>query len=260
MTLHFSNRTLQRKFDLLVLLTHKEFALKYKRTFLGIVWSLLNPLLTAIVFFIAFKIFMRFEMENYTYFLLTALFPWSWFSASVIISARSLVDNVTLIKKMIFPRHYLVASVLLAQMAHFVFAIPILFLLSFLNDAPPSLVWIYGIPIACAVQFVFTYGLALIISMANTFFRDIEYLVGVLINLTFWMTPIIYPMTAIPEKYRNFALLNPMTSLMNVWRSIFLHNDFAWRDMFIAGAMAVLILTLGLAVFRKYERRLDEVL
>lgn len=260
MTLHFSNRELQRKFDLLALLTHKEFALKYKRTTLGILWSLFNPLLTALVFFIAFKVFMRFKMENYTFFLLTALFPWSWFSASVIISARSLVDNVTLIKKIIFPRHYLIASVILAQMVHLIFSVPILLVIAAANGSVPSPFWLVAIPMAMAVQFAFTFGISLAIAICNTYFRDIEYLVGVLMNLLFWMTPITYPMTAIPERYRRLAMLNPLTSLMNLWRSIFIHNTVAWEDLGIASLMAAVFLTAGFFIFRRLEKRLDEVL
>ena len=260
MTWRFSNRELQRKFDLLALLTHKEFALKYKRTTLGILWSLFNPLLTALVFFIAFKVFMRFKMENYTFFLLTALFPWSWFSASVIISARSLVDNVTLIKKIIFPRHYLIASVILAQMVHLIFSVPILLVIAAANGSVPSPFWLVAIPLAMAVQFAFTFGISLAIAICNTYFRDIEYLVGVLMNLLFWMTPITYPMTAIPERYRPLALLNPLTSLMNLWRSIFIHNTIAWGDLGIASLMAAISLTAGFMIFRRLEKRLDEVL
>ncbi len=260
MTLRFSNRELQRKFDLLALLTHKEFALKYKRTSLGILWSLFNPLLTALVFFVAFKIFMRFKMENYTYFLLTALFAWSWFSSSVIISGRALVDNVTLIKKIIFPRHYLVAAVILAQMVNLIFSVPILLVIGAANGIHPSFVWVIGIPLAMAVQFMFTFGISLIIAISNTYFRDIEYLVGVSMNLVFWMTPITYPLSSIPEKYRNLAYLNPLTSLMNLWRSIFFENVLPWKDLGISAVTAVFFLFMGFAFFRRLERRLDEVL
>src|SRR4030043_1642898 len=100
----------RRKKDLLWLLTKKEITLKYKRTFLGILWSLLNPILFAIVLFIAFKIFMRIQMENYTFFLLAALFPWNWFSASITMSTGALIGNVNLIKKIRFPRHFLILS------------------------------------------------------------------------------------------------------------------------------------------------------
>lgn len=254
------NRNLQRKFDLLYLLTHKEFALKYKRTTLGIFWSLLNPILSALVFFIAFKIFMRFEIENYTFFLLSALFPWSWFSSAVIISARSLVDNVSLIKKVVFPRPYLVISVILAQLAHFLFSIPILLAFSVVNADGPSWSWLLGIPILVLIQLTFTFGLALIISISNTYFRDIEYLVGVCMNLVFWMTPIIYPMSSIPDRFRTYLLLNPLTSLMGAWRELFFNNQILWKEIGIAFAMSLVFLAIGIAVFRKMERRLDEVL
>ena len=254
------NHTLQRKFDLICLLTHKEFALKYKRTSLGIFWSILNPVLSALVFFVAFKIFMRFQIENYTFFLLSALFPWSWFSSSVIISGRSLVDNVTLIKKVIFPRHYLVASVILAQLVHLLFSIPILVVFSYASGGGPSWNWLIGLPLIIAVQLIFTFGVSLVISISNTYFRDIEYLVGVSMNLVFWMTPITYPMTAIPEKYRNLALLNPLTSLMSVWRQLFLKNEVLWAQLGLSFGISLLFLFAGLETFKKLEKRLDEVL
>lgn len=256
----FTNEKVQRKIDLLCLLTQKEFALKYKRTTLGILWSLLNPVFSAIVFFVAFKIFMRFQMENYTFFLLSALFPWSWFSSSVIISARSLVDNVTLIKKVVFPRQYLVTAVILAQLVHLLFAIPILFALSFLSAQGAAATWLIGIPLFIGVQLVFTLGVSLIISICNTYFRDIEYLVGVALNLLFWMTPIIYPTHSIPERYRSLFLLNPLTSLMAAWRELFLKNRIQWDMVGIALGMAVCFLYLGLSLFQKLEKRLDEVL
>ncbi|OGR83247.1 MAG: hypothetical protein A2902_06080 [Elusimicrobia bacterium RIFCSPLOWO2_01_FULL_64_13] len=250
----------EQRWDLLRLLTHKEFALKYKRTTLGIFWSLLNPVLQAAVFFVAFRIFMRFQIENYTFFLLAALFPWSWFSSSVIISGRSLVDNVTLIKKVVFPRHLLVAAVILAQLAHFLFSVPILAAFALGGGKGVGWNWLIGVPILVVLQLVFTFGIALVISISNTYFRDIEYLVGVLMNLVFWMTPIIYPMSAVPERFRPLLYLNPLTSLMTAWRELFFSNAILWKEIGIAAAMAVLCLAAGLAVFHKMERRLDEVL
>jgi lipopolysaccharide transport system permease protein len=251
---------LQRKIDLLLLLTRKEFTLKYKRTVLGIFWSLLNPILLAIVFFLAFKVFMRFKIENYTFFLLSALFPWSWFASSVLISARSLVDNISLIKKVIFPRHYLVASVIFAQLVHLVFSIPILVFFSVKDGAGPSLLWLLGIPILILVQFMFTFGIALIISITNTYFRDIEYLIGVFMNLVFWLTPITYPISAIPPEFRFLLILNPLTGLITAWRDLFQQNVILWKEIGISAVMAWVILFLGITVFRRLERRLDEVL
>lgn len=253
-------QAVQRKIDLIVLLTQKEFALKYKRTFLGIFWSILNPVLLALVFFVAFKIFMRFQIENYTFFLLSALFPWSWFSSSVLISSRSLVDNISLIKKMIFPRHYLVASVIMAQMVHLFASVPILLFFSMKDGQGPSALWLAGIPLLAAVQFIFTLGLCLMVAIFNTYFRDIEYLVAVLMNLVFWVTPITYPISAIPPNFRFLLILNPMTGLMGAWRELFQHNVMLWKETFLSLGLALAVLAIGIAVFRKMERRLDEVL
>ena len=251
---------LQRKYDLIFLLTRKEIALKYKRTMLGIFWSLLNPILLSIVFFFAFKVFMRFQIENYTFFLLSALFPWNWFLSSILISARSLVDNVSLVKKVIFPRHYLVMAVILAQLVHLIFSFPILLFFSYFKGSGPSLNWLIGIPIIIVIQLLFTFGLALMISILNTYFRDIEYLVGVLLNLLFWMTPITYPLGSIPEYLRHWFSLNPLTNIIFSWRELLLHNTILWDKLGISFMMAVACYYIGKMVFQKLERRLDEVL
>ncbi len=250
----------QRKLDLIILLTQKEFALKYKRTVLGIFWSLLNPILLGLVFWVAFKVFMRFRVENYTFFLLTALFPWTWFSSSILISSRSLVDNIHLIKKVIFPRHYLVASVALSQLVHLLFAIPILLFLSYTSFGRIPFTGLCAAPLLIVSQLTLTLGISLIVAIGNTYFRDIEYLVGVLMNLVFWMTPITYPLDAVPEPFRVLVKLNPMASLMNAWRGLFFDNKIYWQDIGLSYIMAVVMLLAGMMIFKKLEKRLDEVL
>lgn len=252
--------SLQRRVDLIYLLTRKEISLKYKRTILGIFWSLLNPILLACVFFFAFKVFMRFKIENYTFFLLSALFPWTWFSSSILISGRSLVDNVSLVKKVVFPRHYLVISVILAQLIHLIFSFPILLFFSFFKSHGPSAAWFVGIPLLIAIQMTFTFGIALVVSIVNTYFRDTEYLVGVLINLLFWMTPITYPLDSIPGSLRPFFMLNPLTSIIFSWRELFLNNVILWDKLGLAGAMSLALYFAGKHIFVRMERRLDEVL
>lgn len=246
--------------DLIYLLTRKEIALKYKRTVFGIFWSLLNPLLLACVYFVAFKIFMRFHIENYTFFLLSALFPWTWFSASVLIGSRSLIDNVSLIKKIVFPRELLIASVIFAQLINLLFSIPIIGVLAYLQGSHISWLWVPCIFLYILIQFCLTFGITLLVAMLNTYFRDVEYLVGVMINLLFWMTPIIYPMDNIPVKFQKYFLLNPFTSVINLWRELFMNNQIIWRDVAVSSLMGALFLGLGFLIFRKMERRLDEVL
>jgi lipopolysaccharide transport system permease protein len=250
----------RQQLDLLKLLVRKEITLRYRRTSLGFLWSLLNPLLTSLVLFIALKIFMRIEMENFALFLLAALFPWTWFSTSVVMSTHSLTGNVSLIKKVLFPKQFLLLGAIIAQLVNFIFSLPVLIGLTYYYGSAPALNWLIGIPVLVMVQFTVIFGLSLIISMANAFFRDLEYIVTVLMSLLFWMTPIIYPLQAVPEEYRVLLTMNPATHLMQAWRDLFLNNVVNWHNIAISAITAGVILMAGLLIFNKFDRRLDEVL
>jgi len=254
------SKTTRQQLDLLWLLVTKEVTFRYKRTFLGFLWTLLNPLLTALVFFVAFTIFMRFEIEDFAFFLLAALFPWSWFAGSVTVATGTLTGNVSLIRKVVFPKHLLILSVVIAQMVNFAFTLPVLLGLAFFYDLPPSLNWLIGIPILATVQFAIIYGLGLMVSVANVYFRDLEYMVTVVISLLFWMTPIIYPLSAVPEGARPFLTLNPVSYPIQAWRDLFMHNTLNWPYIGIGLVTAVVVLLLGHWLFRRMSGRLDEVL
>ena len=227
---------------------------------LGFFWSLLNPLLTSLVLFVAFNVFMRVQVENFALFLLSALFPWTWFSVAVTMATNTLTGNVSLIKKVIFPKQLLLFSMILAQLVNFVFSLPVLIILTFYYGCAPSAEWLIGIPLLMIVQFVVIYGLSLIISMTNVFFRDLEYIISVLISLLFWMTPIIYPLEAVPERYRVLLVMNPVTYLMQAWRELFLNNTLNWQYIYISAASAGVVLLLGTFVFQRLEPKMDEVL
>jgi len=254
------NKEFIRKKDLLWLLTKKEITLKYKRTALGILWSLLNPILLALILFIAFKIFMKIKMENYTFFFLSALFPWNWFSASVIMSAGTLISNVTLIKRIRFPRYFLIVATVLAQFVNFLFALPIIVGLSFFSGKGPNTNWFFTIPFLVTIQFIVTAGICLLISIVNAYFRDMEYIIGVMISLLFWMTPIVYPLEMVPETYRFYLAINPLTYLITAWRDIFMSNSINWQNIGISFCSSVAFFLLGIFVFQRLGKRLDEVI
>jgi len=253
-------RELRRQFDLLRLITVKEITLKYKRTYLGILWSLLNPVLSTMIFYIAFRIFMRIRVENYTLFLVSAMFPWTAFSAASSLSASSLINNVSLIKKIRFPRQMLVISVVIAQLVNFLFSIPVICVVVLLYDLTPGLSWIAGIPILVVVQFTLTLGFCLALSMVNAYFRDMEYIIGIFLNMLFWLTPIIYPVSTVPERYRAYMYINPLTSLMSSWRELFMRNRIEWRGIGLSFAVSLGLLCCGMLIFQTLGRRIDEVL
>jgi lipopolysaccharide transport system permease protein len=230
------NTRIQHYIDLITVMTQKEMKVRYKSSFLGYVWSILNPLAFAFIFFVIFKVVMRIRMENYTLFLIAGLFPWQWFSNSVNMSPVVFLQNASIIKKVNFPRNVTLLAVVLQDMIHFILAIPVIVFFMFVYGKQPSFSWCYGIPLLLGIQLFMTYGITLAVSSINLFFRDLERLTTIFTMFLFYVTPVLYPVTMIPPKYRFVINLNPLAPLM-----------ISWRDLFMEGALKVELLAIGLA-------------
>ncbi|MCJ7747978.1 MAG: ABC transporter permease, partial [Desulfobacterales bacterium] len=152
------NQRIQNIIDLIVVLTQKEMKVRYKSSFLGYLWSIAHPLAFALVFFIAFKIVMKIQMEDYSLFLIAGLFPWQWFSNSVNASPMVFLSNASIIKKVNFPRDIIPFAIVLQDMIHFILSIPVIVLFLFIYQKSPSLSWFYGIPLLMVIQFLMTLG------------------------------------------------------------------------------------------------------
>jgi lipopolysaccharide transport system permease protein len=256
-----SHQNLRREMDILWILTKKEIILQYKRTSLGILWSLLNPLLLALVYYVAFNIILGVKITNFPLFLLSALFPWTWFSSSVNAATVSLVSNRSLVKKFLFPKHYLLMASVISQGIHFLFSIPIIILLVYLYGKTVGVIWFIGVPLLLIIQFIITIGASLAVSIINVYFMDFQFIVAFILNMLFWITPIIYRLDSIPETYRFlFLYMNPLTPLMSSWRELFISNTIYWSWLAIAFLGSLVILFIGLLIFRRLSRRLDEVI
>ena len=213
--------------DLVRVLVAKEFKVRYKSTFLGYAWSILHPLAFAGVFFILFKIIVRLEMKHYALFLIAGLFPWQCFQNSVNASNNFFLGNNTLLKKVRFPRFFLVVAGVLNDLLHFVATIPIVLLFMLIYGKYPSLAWIVGIPALTIALFLFTYGMSLLVATTNLFFRDMERLTFLFTMLWFYMTPVLFPLEMIPERFRWMVYANPMAALIVSWRNLFLEGTFS---------------------------------
>jgi lipopolysaccharide transport system permease protein len=254
------NSTLKYYKDLVVVLTQKELKVRYKRSFFGYLWSIANPLALAFVFFVAFKIFMKIQIENYTLFLISGLFPWQWFSNSVNTSAMVFVTNSSLIKKVNFRREVLVVAAVLNDMLHFALSIPVIGVFIFFYGLRPSWTWIIGIPLLLIIQFIITFGFSIAVSAVNLFFRDIERIVFILTTLLFYVTPIIYSEDMVPTDYKTLILLNPLSILMLSWRNLFMHGALDLKDTALAFAYSFIVAAIGYYIFRKLRWRFAEVL
>ncbi|MBE0425225.1 MAG: ABC transporter permease [Nitrospirae bacterium] len=254
------NRSLEYYKDLIVVLTQKELKVKYKRSFLGYLWSIANPLALALVFFIAFKVVMRIPIENYTLFLITGLFPWQWFSNSVNGSPAVFVGNASLIKKVNFRREVLVIATVLNDMLHFILSIPVIVVFLFIYGMKPSLIWLAGIPVLLILQFIVVFGFSIAISSINLFFRDIERIVFIFTTLMFYLTPIIYSEDMIPHEFRNLILLNPLSTLMISWRNLFMNGTLNFPDIIPCFIYSAILAAIGYFIFRKLNWKFAEVL
>ena len=246
--------------DLVIVLTQKEMKVRYKSSFLGYLWSIAHPLLFALVFFVLFKIVMRVAMKDYTVFLISGLFPWQWFQNSVNLSPMMLISNADIIKKVYFPRTTVVMASVAQDGIHFLLTIPIIVFFMYVYHRTPSWSWIYGVPILFGIQYLFIYGISLGISSLSLFFRDLERLILVLTMFVFYLTPILYPESMIPEKYQKLIYFNPTAPLMIAWRNLFLDGKLYPVYVVPCIAYAVVGFLLGRWIFTKLSWRFAEIL
>jgi len=246
--------------DLVVALTQKELKIKYKRSFLGYIWSIANPLALSLVFFIAFKIVMKVQIENYTLFLISGLFPWQWFANSVNGSAMVFVANSSLIKKVNFRTDALVVAAVLNDMLHFILSIPVIVFFLYFYGMKPNISWLAGIPVLLVTQFILIFGFSIAVSTINLFFRDIERIISILTTLMFYITPIIYSEDMVPPQYRALILLNPLSVLMVNWRRLFMKGIIDFRAVSLSFIYSLIVFAVGYFIFRRLRWKFAEVL
>lgn len=246
-------------YDLITVLTQKEIKIRYKSTWLGYLWSVANPLAFALLYFVAFRVFMRVEIPDYPLFLVAGLFPWQWLANSITLSPIIFLQNAPLLKKMRFPRNILVATTVMNDAFHFILSIPVICVFLLFYGFIPSWRWLIGIPVLVLAQFMFVYGLSLAIASLNLFFRDLERLTVLLVTFLFFLTPIVYSTSMIPAEYQRLLYFNPVVPLFVSWRELFLSGRLYWGLIAAAYAYAVLALGLGVLVYRKLCWKFAEV-
>lgn len=245
--------------DLVGVLLEKELKVRYRSTLLGYLWSILHPLAFALVFYLVFKWVVRIEVEHYALFLITGLFPWQWFQNGLTASSRTFLHNADLIRKVRFPRWTLALAAALNDMAHFALAIPVIVVFMALAGLAPGWSWLVWLPLLAACQLVLALGLGLLIASVNLFLRDLERLVTVVAQLWFYATPVVYPITMVPEPYRFLLWCNPMASLVLCWRGVFLEGQPPAGALALAAAWSVALLAVGAQTYRRTCARFAEL-
>jgi ABC-type polysaccharide/polyol phosphate export permease len=204
-------------------LTSREIKSRYKQSFLGYAWVILNPFIQMLVMTFVFSLIVRVPSLGvpYAIFLYTALLPWNLFSNSLAHATNAFVSNSELIKKIYFPRQIFVQATMIAKVVDFALASTILALFMFVYHTPITWNIFWLIPIFL-IQEIFTYGLALVLATANLFYRDIQYVLSLILMLWMYLTPVIYPVEMVPDQYKFIFKLNPMAVLVNAYREVIL--------------------------------------
>jgi ABC-type polysaccharide/polyol phosphate export permease len=244
--------------DLVQNLVSRDFKTRYKRSYLGILWSLLNPLLLILVYTLAFDYIMKIRVKDFPMFFMCGFLPWSYFSAGILTSFSSLSDSGYLIKAVYFPREIVPLSIVLSCLLHFlitfIFVFPILFIYGYLPQ------WSYlSLPVIVLLQTIFVFGLSLFLSSIHVYFRDLRYILDVVLMAWFWLTPVVYPSTLIPESYLFLYKLNPMTLFVTAYRDVLLNGTLPIPKYWIAILIATFgSLALGYLPYLRIRKRLAE--
>lgn len=247
--------------ELLFFLVWRDVKVRYKQTVLGAAWAILQPLLSTAIFTIVFGRLARMPSDGapYPLFIFTALLPWTFFANAIASSANSLVGNANLISKVYFPRLLSPISsvgVGLVDLAVASLVMAGLFTLYGVAPTPSALL----APLFLLLIVINAIGVGALLSALTVSYRDFRYVIPFLVQLWMYASPVVYPVSLIPEKYRLLAALNPMAGLLDGFRRALLGQSIRWDLAGVSTTVTLLVLLLGLLYFRRVERRFVDVI
>lgn len=244
-----------RRRDLLWHMTVRHLRGQYKQSVLGYAWAFLNPLALMLTLSFVFSTLLRFESQGLPFplFLLVGLLPWMFFANGVSSATDSVSGAMNLVTKVYFPREILPVAAINTKIVDLLFGLIILAGLMMVYNHPPTetVVWV---PLLFAIQLIFTMGLSFPLAALNVYFHDVRYLVGVVLTLWFYLTPVIYPINFVPSKYHFIFDINPNALLVDSYRRVILLDDSPAMDRLALGlGIAVGTFVVGYFLFKKME-------
>lgn len=240
-------------------LTVRDLKLRYERSALGFLWSLLNPLIMIGVYTFFFSIVMKMGVERYPVFLVSVLLPWGFLSRGVLGVAQVPYQSGYLLNRAAFPPDTLVFSGMLSAFADFCLEMLVLAAILALAGTPifPG---ILALPLVMAVHFLFVCGLALLFAVPFVYFRDTQYILNIAVTAWMYLTPVFYPIAFVPKQYQSLYKLNPMVHIANCFRDVIYAGRFPGvATLLVATALAAVTFSIGWAVFNRYKHEFAEI-
>lgn len=238
----------------------KEIRGKYKGSFLGVLWSFVNPLLMTLVYAIVFPFILKSTQPHYVTFIVIAILPWTWFTSVISQGTNTIVVNGGIIKKVYFPREILPISIVTSGLINFLISCLIIAIFLIFSGIGFSF-YILLLPIIVITQYILQLGLIFITSSIDVYVRDAEYIIAFLVSMIFYGTPILYSSSLFPAKFSWLLKLNPLTTIIESYRDIFYYQKLPnLMSLGIVFLISCLILFLGYQIFKKLEKGFAEEL
>jgi ABC-2 type transport system permease protein len=234
------------------LLTSRDLRVRYSTSFLGYLWSILDPLVMAIIYWFVFTqiVDRAIGAEPYIVFLLAGLLPWTWFNGAIGDSTRAFIKDAKLVRSTRLPRSVWVARIVLSKGIEFLLALPVIIAFAIVFGA--ELTWgVLWLPVAIALQAILTIGLALIIAPLVVFFRDLERAVKLVLRFLFYASPIIYGLSDLPAGLDTWMAFNPLSGIISLYRAAFFPEQVELFAVGVAALMSLVALAAGILVFRR---------
>ena len=238
----------------------KEIRGKYKGSWLGILWTFLNPLLMLAVYAFVFPYILRVEVENYTIFMIVALIPWTFFTTAVQTGTGCVVANGNILKKVYFPREIIPISVTTSQLVNFLITCLIMFVFIIFSGVGFSK-HLLLLPIIIFVQYILTLAINFLLSAITVFVHDVDHFVSVALTLGFYATPIVYLSSMLPAKFQWAMAVNPMAVMVEAYRAVLFYHEMPNLHLFgIWTVLSFVLLILNYTIFKKLEKSFVEEL
>ena len=244
------------KFGALRILIYRDLQIRYAGTWLGYLWTLLDPLAMAFIYWLVFtQIFgaKNIGEQPYILFLLTGILSWTWFNGSVTDSARSLVVESKMVRSISIPRYLWVIKSIGAKGTEFLLAFPILIIITLITQASVNLE-IFWIVFAIILQFLLLSGIGLILAPLTVLARDTSNLLRILLRMMFYLTPIIYGISDIPERFQILSYFNPMTGIISMYRAGFWAEPNLITAVIFSTIISLTIFVIGVTFFKRIEK------
>jgi len=248
--------------DLLWSWTIRTIRARYQQSILGGLWMIIQPVATVAIFTIIFTRFVPVDTGGipYVVFSYVAVIPWTFLSSSLTDMATSLVQNLSLVTKIYFPREALPLAAMLARLLDFAIAAVVLVVLILIYQVPIFPIgWLY-LPLILLIQIGLVLGVGLLLASLNVFFRDVQSFLTLGIQLWFYASPIIYPVDLVPSQWISLYYLNPMAGILEAYRAVLLYQKFPGESLIIAGLESLVLLILGYWFFKRVEYKFADII